>query len=66
MAALREEQAKRDEAMKIMLANLMGRQQSDNMSYASMDDTDLIADKVFERLLPAVQQIVPETTAYLK
>ena len=65
MAALREEQAKRDEAMKIMLANLMGRQQSDNMSYASMDDTDLIADKVFERLLPAVQQIVPETTAYL-
>ena len=60
-----EEQAKRDEAMKMMFANLMGRQQADGMAFASMEDTDLIADKVFERLLPAVQQMLPESTAYL-
>ena len=55
------------EAMKIMLANMMGRAQGDNgmPAYASMEDTDLLADKVFERLLPAVQQMIPEPTAYL-
>ena len=66
MAALREEQQKRDEAMKIMLANMMGRQQSDgNMGYAAMDDTDLLVQKVIAGLLPAVQQMMPEATAYL-
>ena len=66
MAALREEQAKRDEAMKIMLANLMGRQQADSdIPYAAMDDTDLLVQKVIAGLLPAVQQMMPEATAYL-
>ena len=66
MAALREEQQKRDEAMKIMLANLMGRQQADgDIPYAAMDDTDLLVQKVIAGLLPAVQQMMPEATAYL-
>ena len=65
MARRDEEQSKRDEAMKMMFANLMGRQQAEGMTFASMDDTDLLADKVFERLLPAVQQMLPEATAYL-
>ena len=66
MAALREEQQKRDEAMKIMLANLMGRQQADSdIPYAAMDDTDLLVQKVIAGLLPAVQQMMPEATAYL-
>ncbi len=54
------------EAMKLMLANIMGRAQTDGMpTFSSMEDTDLIADKVFARLLPAVQQMMPEPTAYL-
>ena len=54
------------EAMKLMLANMMGRAQTDGMpTFSSMEDTDLIADKVFARLLPAVQQMMPEPTAYL-
>ncbi|MDE7373321.1 MAG: hypothetical protein K2N18_04580, partial [Clostridia bacterium] len=64
--ALREEQAKRDETMKIMLANLMGRQQGDDsFAYASMDDTDMLVQRVIAGLLPAVQQMMPEATAYL-
>ena len=66
MAALREEQSKRDEAMKIMLANLMGRQQADgDIPYAAINDTDLLVQKVIAGLLPAVQQMLPEATAYL-
>ena len=54
------------EAMKLMLANIMGRAQTDGMpTFPSMEDTDLIADKVFARLLPAVQQMMPKPTAYL-
>ena len=61
-----EEQQKRDEAMKIMLANMMGRNQAESgMGYASMDDTDLLVQKVIAGLLPMVQQMVPEPTAYL-
>ncbi|MCM1393394.1 MAG: uL15 family ribosomal protein [[Eubacterium] siraeum] len=61
-----EEQAKRDEAMKLMFANLMGRQQGDdNFAYASIDDTDMLVQRVIAGLLPAMQQMMPEATAYL-
>ncbi|MCM1456215.1 MAG: hypothetical protein NC037_06820, partial [Bacteroides sp.] len=68
MAALREEQAKRDEAMKMMLARMMGRAPEDDGDmpyYGTVDDTDLLVQKVIAGLLPAVQQMIPETTAYL-
>ncbi|MDE7372527.1 MAG: hypothetical protein K2N18_00530, partial [Clostridia bacterium] len=61
-----EEQAKRDETMKLMLANLMGRAQGDDtFAYASMDDTDMLVQRVIAGLLPAMQQMMPEATAYL-
>ncbi|MDE7373520.1 MAG: hypothetical protein K2N18_05605, partial [Clostridia bacterium] len=66
MAALREEQAKRDEAMKMMLANMMGRNTGDDgFAYATLDDTDMLVQRVIAGLLPAVQQMMPEPTAYL-
>ena len=66
MAALREEQAKRDDAMKLMLANMMGRPQGeDGFAYATLDDTDMLVQRVIAGLLPAVQQMMPEPTAYL-
>ncbi|MDE7372785.1 MAG: hypothetical protein K2N18_01850, partial [Clostridia bacterium] len=67
MAALREEQAKRDDAMKMMLANMMGRGTGDDggFAYASIDDTDMLVQRVIAGLLPAVQQMMPEPTAYL-
>ena len=61
-----EEQAKRDETMKLMLANLMGRQSGDdNFAYATMDDTDMLVQRVIAGLLPAMQEFMPEATAYL-
>ncbi|MCM1306786.1 MAG: uL15 family ribosomal protein [Firmicutes bacterium] len=67
MEAIREEQAKRDEAMKLMFANMMGRQQGseDGFAYASIDDTDMLVQRVIAGLLPAMQQMMPEATAYL-
>ncbi|MCM1306451.1 MAG: uL15 family ribosomal protein [Firmicutes bacterium] len=67
LARREEEQAKRDEAMKLMLANMMGRQQGneDGFAYASIDDTDMLVQRVIAGLLPAMQQMMPETTAYL-
>ncbi|MDE7372764.1 MAG: uL15 family ribosomal protein, partial [Clostridia bacterium] len=66
MAALREEQAKRDEAMKAMFAGLMGsRPTDDGMIYGSIDDTDMLVQRVIAGLLPAVQQMMPEPAAYL-
>ena len=66
MAALREEQSRRDEAMKAMLAGIMGsRQGNDDMIYGSLDDTDMLVQRVIAGLLPAVQQMIPEPTAYL-
>ncbi|MDE7373419.1 MAG: hypothetical protein K2N18_05085, partial [Clostridia bacterium] len=54
------------DAMKMMFANMMGRQQGeDGFSYASMDDTDMLVQRVIAGLLPAVQQMMPEPTAYL-
>ncbi len=55
------------EAMKMMFANMMGRAQGDNgmPAYASMEDTDMLVQKVIAGLLPMVQQMVPEPTAYL-
>ncbi|MDE7373428.1 MAG: uL15 family ribosomal protein, partial [Clostridia bacterium] len=70
----REEMARRDEerrqemdAMRMMLAGFMGgRQQGDEgFAYASMDDTDMLVQRVIAGLLPAVQQMMPEATAYL-
>ncbi|MCM1394416.1 MAG: hypothetical protein NC179_05940, partial [[Eubacterium] siraeum] len=47
------------DAMKLMLANFMGRQQGeDGYAYASVDDTDLLVQKVIAGLLPAVQQMI--------
>ncbi|MCM1394435.1 MAG: DUF6273 domain-containing protein, partial [[Eubacterium] siraeum] len=68
MARRDEEQAKRDEAMKLMLARMMGRAPEDDGDmpyYGTVDDTDLLVQKVIAGLLPAVQQMIPETTAYL-
>ncbi|MCM1394431.1 MAG: hypothetical protein NC179_06015, partial [[Eubacterium] siraeum] len=68
MARRDEEQAKRDEAMKLMLARMMGRapeEDGDMPYYGTVDDTDLLVQKVIAGLLPAVQQMIPETTAYL-
>ncbi len=54
------------DAMKLMLANMMGRQQADgDIPYAAINDTDLLVQKVIAGLLPAVQQMLPEATAYL-
>ncbi|MDE7372445.1 MAG: hypothetical protein K2N18_00085, partial [Clostridia bacterium] len=55
------------DTMKMMLANLMGRQQMDvdGTAYASMDDTDLLVQRVIAGLLPAMQDMIPEATAYL-
>ncbi|MCM1306017.1 MAG: InlB B-repeat-containing protein, partial [Firmicutes bacterium] len=63
----REEMERRDEAMKMMLANLMGgRQQGDDgFAYAAVDDTDMLVQRVIAGLLPAMQQMMPEATAYL-
>ncbi|MDE7373485.1 MAG: uL15 family ribosomal protein, partial [Clostridia bacterium] len=62
-----EEQAKRDDAMKAMLAGIMGSRNvgDDDMIYGSLDDTDLLVQRVIAGLLPAVQQMIPEPTAYL-
>ncbi len=61
-----EEHRQEMEAMKLMLANLMGRQQADgDIPYAAINDTDLLVQKVIAGLLPAVQQMLPEATAYL-
>ncbi|MCM1394387.1 MAG: hypothetical protein NC179_05795, partial [[Eubacterium] siraeum] len=68
MARREEEQAQRDEAMKMMLARMMGRTPEDDGDmpyYGTVDDTDLLVQKVIAGLLPAVQQMMPETTAYL-
>ncbi len=64
MARRDEEQSKRDEAMKLMFANLMGRNQADDIPYASIDNGDLLVQKVIAGLLPAVQQMLPDM-AYL-
>ncbi|MCM1306879.1 MAG: uL15 family ribosomal protein [Bacteroides sp.] len=66
--ALREEQSKRDDAMKMMLARMMGKnvdEDGDMNYYGAVDDTDLLVQKVIAGLLPAVQQMMPESTAYL-
>ena len=53
------------DAMKLMLANMMGRQQADgDIPYAAINDTDLLVQKVIAGLLPAVQQMLPEATLH--
>ncbi|MCM1306944.1 MAG: uL15 family ribosomal protein [Bacteroides sp.] len=69
-AARREEaQAQRDDAMKMMFAKLMGNQQGDEFAYASIDDTDMLVQRVIAGLLPAMrdsmQEMLPEATALL-
>ncbi|MDE7373192.1 MAG: apolipoprotein A1/A4/E family protein, partial [Clostridia bacterium] len=54
------------DAMKMMFANMMGRGAGeDGFTYASLDDTEMLVQRVIAGLLPAVQQMMPEPTAYL-